>query len=143
MEGLDLDTLDVHKGSEAGFELQLEHPATGAPLPIWITVQGPDSDAYTNATRELGRNNAERAARGKRVIMAEEEKEAWTVDFLALLTVTWRAGEGVTIGGQPFPAFSKSAAKTLYSDRRFPWIREQINRAIGNRANFLTGSARS
>jgi hypothetical protein len=136
---LDLCDLDVRKGAEAGFELQLAHPQSGTPLPIFITVLGADSDLYQTALRTQQRRRMERLARGKRTPITPEEIEEDALALLAGITTAWRTAPGVTLDGQAFPAFSQNAAKQIY--QRFPWIREQVDQAMGDRANFLPRSA--
>lgn len=139
MDKLDLSALDVRKGADAGFELQLQHPQSAAPLPIWITVLGADSDVYQSALREQSRKRTDRLARGRRAPVTPEEVEAAALDLLSGITIGWRAE--CTLDGQPFPAFSQSEARKLYA--RFPWVREQVDVAMGDRANFFPRPAAS
>jgi hypothetical protein len=141
MDSLDLSRLDVRKGADAGFELQLTHPVSGAPLPIFVTILGADSDEYQGALREQQRKYTERMARGKRAPVTQDEMEEQSLVLLARITRSWRTVGEVALDSKPFPAFSSAEARRLYE--RFPWIREQIDRAMGDRANFLPGSATS
>jgi hypothetical protein len=138
-ETLDLSSLDVKAGAEAGFELQLTHPQSGDLLPIWITVLGADADTYQHAVRRSNTRGLEMLSRRKRV--TPEEHADQTLELLATITRGWRSGPKVTLKGQPFPAFSVAAAKQLYAD--FPWIREQVDQAMADRANFLPRRATS
>ena len=139
MEKLDLSALDTKKGAEAGFEVQLTHPKTGAELPIWITVLGVDSDTYRSTLMAQQRRRMEKLRRGKRMNVTPEELEDEALDLLVTITAAWRAD--VDLDGKPFPSFSTTAAKALYA--RFPWIREQVDAAMADRANFLPGSSTS
>ena len=68
--------------------------------------------------------------------MAEIEND--TIELLAAVTAGWR-GDFV-LDGTPLP-YTEHNAQQLY--RRFAWIREQVDQAVGNRANFLPRSPAS
>jgi hypothetical protein len=65
-----------------------------------------------------------------------EEIESDGLELLAACTKSW---SGVVIEGKQV-AFSHEAAADLYT--RFPWIKEQVDTAIGDRANFIKGSSK-
>lgn len=140
MDQLDLAALDVRKGADSGFELQLTHPVTGAALPLFVTILGADSDEYQSALREQQRRRMERMARGKRAPITPEEIDDEALNLLARITRGWRA-DGMLLDGKPLPAFSTAEARKLYE--RFPWIREKVDQAMGDRGNFLPGFATS
>ncbi len=140
---MDLSALDTRKAAEQGFELQLENPFTGEPLDIWITVLGADSGAYQDLLREQSRRRTEILAKRKQKMLSQDDIERDTLELLAAVTTGWRAGEGVTLDGQPFPAFSRAAARELYSRAGMRWIAQQVDRAMGDRQNFLPKSATS
>ena len=138
MEKLDLSALDTKKGAEAGFEVQLSHPQTGALLPIWITVLGADSDTYQATAKAQQRKRADKLMRGRRFQFATpDEQEEDDLDLLSTVTTGWRAE--ADLDGKPWPAFSAAVARALY--KRFPWIKEQLFTATADRANFLPRSA--
>lgn len=128
-----LAELDTCKGADAGFECQINHPTTGAPIALWITVLGTDSETYRRTLNAQTRRMQERARKTRRPSTPEEIDED-ALQLLAAVTTGWRA-ELELDKGVPFPAFSKAAAVDLY--RRFRWIREQVDQAVGDRANFL------
>lgn len=132
---LDLSTLDTSAGAERGFELQLQHPVTHAPLPMWITLRGQDGPTWRDRQRDLQRARLDAAQRTDRMV-TQDDIEDDTISLLAGVTVGWR-GE-FTLDGAELP-FSEAAAAALY--RRFLWIREQVAAAGAKRANFLHGSA--
>lgn len=134
-EVLDLSALDTAKGAEQGYELTLSHPKTGEPTPMKITVLGADSDAYREKLRDFQRRRADRMNKGRRLSVTPEEIEAETLEMLVAVTTGW---SGFTLDGAPLP-FSGDNARTVY--RRFSWIREQVDQAVGDRANFLPTSA--
>lgn len=134
MESFDLAALDIGAGAEAGFELQLRHPASRELLPMYITLRGQDSATWREVQRELERRRMETAQRrGVPVVAADIEDD--TIELLARTTLGWR-GE-FTLEGQVLE-FSTARAVDVY--RRFLWIREQVAAAGANRANFLPGS---
>jgi hypothetical protein len=139
MEKLDLSALDTKKGAEQGFEVQLTHPNTGTVIPVWIKVLGIDSDTYRATLMAQQRRRMERLRRGKRMNVTPEELEDEALDLLVTITISWRAD--MTLDGKPYPEYSTSAAKSLY--QRFPWIREQVDSAMADRANFLPGSEKA
>ncbi len=131
---MDLSALDTRKAADEGAKLHLRHPVEDTPLtkddgsPITITLVGSDSATFkramqVQADRRLKSNNR------RAISMQSIEDDA--VDLLSAATVGW---DGIVVDGKELP-FSNENAKTLYE--RFPWIREQVNSFIGERANFL------
>lgn len=133
----DLSQLDTTKGAAEGFELQLRHPETDAPLPLWVTVIGADSDEYHAAVMKQQRKRMERLKGHRRMNLSPEELQEEAIELLVGATRSWR-GE-MKLDGKDFPAYTPAAAKQLY--KRFKWMREQVDAAMGDRANFLPRSA--
>jgi len=135
---MDLATLDTEQRANAGVEVQLKHPTTGAPLEMWITLYGMDSQAYEDKQLEMQRRRLELMSRGsggdpdpaRRV--AQEK-----IEMLVAFTKDWR---GIERDGQTL-AYSQQAATALYSKRGLRWIGEQIDTAVHDRALFLPGGA--
>lgn len=134
---MDLSQLDTTKGAAEGFEVQLRHPETDALLPLWVAVIGADSDEYQAAVNKAQRKRMERLKGHRRMTLTPEELQEESIDLLVGATRGWRAE--MKLDGQDFPAFSPAAAKQLY--KRFRWMREQVDAAMGDRANFLPRSA--
>ena len=136
---MDLDKLDTTEAAEAGVWMPVLHPGNNTPLmdgetPCQILVVGTDSSRFRKAQRAA----ADRRIRGGRFRFASaEEQEADTLELLSSCTLDWQA---IDMDGAPFP-YSKANAKTLYA--RFGWIRDQVDRYIGDRANFLPPSPTS
>jgi hypothetical protein len=65
-----------------------------------------------------------------------ESVEADGIQLLATVTKSWRQGEKqtLTVEGKELPC-TKDNAVILYE--RFPWIKEQVDTAVGDRANFI------
>jgi len=136
---MDLNDLDIVTAANGGFELELKHPTTGALLGIFITVLGNDSDEFR---KQYALQSKARLSRmGKRqsrepVPMEELERDA--IKVLAACTVKWRDRDNpcLTIGTE-MRSCSLVAAEALYT--KFPWIKEQVDIAISDRANFIKG----
>lgn len=133
---MDLATLAL-KGDVTSV-LDVRHPVTGAPLlidgaPVTITLCGMDSDRAKAARREqVDRRLADLS--GKPVSAAELEQNALTM--LAACTVDWSAN--MVFDGKPVPC-GRAEAISLYE--KLPWLREQVDRHVSSRANFLPASS--
>jgi hypothetical protein len=136
--GLDLAALDTRKGAEEGFQLELRHPASNEPLGVWIHLLGADSSAYQEQMREFRRRIAQALKRNMRASLTPEETDAESLEQLVCVTRSW--SDNTTLDGAKL-AFSPEAARKLYA--RFPWIVEQADRAVHERANFLPVRATS
>lgn len=152
---MDLKDFDVVSGANEGFELQLVNYKTQEPLPLFVTVLGRDSDAFRRVQADQQRRRLAKMTKGNVVrvgSVSAEELEADAIDLLAACTVGWReelAPEGsavpegsrhekktLTVRGEELTCTRANAAR-LYAD--FPWIREQVDAAVGDRANFTQG----
>lgn len=131
----DLDNFDSRKGAEEGFELQLTDPKTGTPTPEYITVLGVDSDAYQSAVYEQQRRQIKAMAKSRKVMLTPEEIKANEDELRIACTKAWR---GDKLGKV---AFTPAAATALYAS--YPEIKEQVDRAIADRANFLPSASTS
>lgn len=118
-------------------DMPVNNPKTGKPVmagakPVTITLAGRDSEVYRKISRELANKRIEAArAAGKEVELSDEELQNEALDLLSALTLGWT---GVVSGGEPFP-FSTENARKMYE--RLPWLREDVDRFVGNRANFM------
>lgn len=134
------NSFDTVALAAAGARLEVEGPdgvvvrnADGTAAMV-ITLLGADSDAFRKAqNRNLNKRLAKR-----NVKMTAEELEAETIDLLAGVTVSWEGFQG--IDGQPIPCNAQNAV-ALYT--KYPFIREQADRFINERANFLPKSEAS
>jgi hypothetical protein len=134
---VDLADLDTAKGGEEGFELQLLHPTTGDPLTTKITVLGQDSDTYQDAAREQARKRSVAMRKRRNYQPSTEELDS---DFIDLAVAATKGWVDMQVDGKDYP-FTVANARLLY--RRFKWIREQVESAIGDRNNFLPSAANS
>lgn len=138
--GTDLAIFDTKTQADKGFKLDILDVRTGEPSGFWITVLGVDSELMQARIREEAERMADAMKRDFVASETAEASRARRIERLVLATVGW--AENAKIAGEPFP-FSTENARRLYSDPRFPAIREQVERGIQNRANFLPASAPS
>jgi len=132
---IDLASIDTVKGSNEGFDVSIYHPGTLADLGIIINVLGKDSDEFQKVSRAQQKKRMAKMTKGgfraQSMTPPPEEIEADGLDLLARCTKSW---SGVIVDGKEI-AFSLDAAKTVYT--RFPWMKEQVDTAIGDRAIFI------
>lgn len=135
---INLATLDTEQASDAGVEIQLKHPVTGAPLEAWITIYGRDGRRYEDKQIELQRRRLELMAAGRAVDDDAVRRTAQdAIELVAAMTKGWRE---LQLGDTP-AAFSEAEALKLYSRRGLRWIRDQVDEAIHTRALFMPGGA--
>lgn len=133
--------------ADQGFEVAILNPKTQLPTGVYITIYGVDSEVFQN-TQNKQQN---RRLQSKRIMLTAEEQKAQTADLLAACTKSWRTvevkeenGEKCEVSrdeieiepGQWFPCTTDNA-RMLYRKRGFAFVREQIDREMGDRANFL------
>jgi hypothetical protein len=136
---MDLKSLDTVSSSDEGAWLTLLHPKTNAPLvdektgkEAQIRLAGSDSEIYRSAQRKA-QNKRLSLPRGRRnQNLTAEELEAEALDILSLCTLEF---QGIILEGEALVC-TQQTAKNLYT--RFPWIREQVDVFIADRANYLT-----
>jgi len=130
---IDLSSIDTVKGANEGFDVQIYHPGTNEDLGITIRVLGKDSDEFRRISQAQSKKRLSKMTKGgfRNATVSPEEIEQDALDLLASVTKSWN---NVVIDGQPV-GFSKENALMVYE--RFPWIKEQVDTAIGDRANFI------
>lgn len=127
----DLSNYDTSKGAAAGAAMVLYAP-DGKPTDITFTLRGTDSPAYQQARREQADARMEEMSRrGLRGVQLRDVEDG-ALELLAAVTVGWT--DTLLVDGEAYP-FNRDNAIKLY--KRFPWIREQVEAFIANRANFL------
>jgi hypothetical protein len=134
---MDLSKFNVSKQAEQGAWCELENPATGEALtdddsrPVAIKVLGVDSKAWREKNREFQRKRFHKMRRTKSKNIDHTMSDEDTCELLAECTVEWT---GLVEDGEAI-AFTKEAAFDLFM--KYPWIREQVDVFIGDRANFF------
>lgn len=135
----DFANLDTVSASNEGAILELRGP-DGAALfqedgsPITITLLGPDSDAYTQASNIL--TNRALRSRGKAQITAESALTD-QISLLAKITTAWA---GIKVAGETWTCNSENV-KRFY--RAYPFVRDQVQEFVADRGNFLKASPTS
>jgi len=132
---VDLSSIDTVKGSNEGFDVQIYHPGTMVDLGIVINVLGKDSDEFQKISRAQNKRFMAKMTKGgfraSNFTRAPEEIERDSIELLAKCTKSW---SGVVIEGKEIE-FNYDNAVMVYE--RFPWLKEQVDIAIGDRANFI------
>ena len=132
---IDLAVIDTVKGSNEGFDIKIYHPGTMVDLGITINVLGKDSNEFQKISRAQSKKRMSKMNRGgfrvQNMIPPPEEIEADGLELLAKCTKFW---SGVVIDNKEIE-FSYDNALMVYE--RFPWMKEQVDTAIGDRANFI------
>ena len=100
-----------------------------------ITVLGADSDV---AVKHRAGNTTKRIQQAGRGAVTGESLDSEEASYLAKLTVDWN----IQIGNEK-PPYTFGAAVKLYKNPRLAFIREQVDRAIVQRARFLKASPTS
>jgi hypothetical protein len=129
---MDLASLDLTKASNDGAWITLKHPATGEDLSGKIKVVGKDSTKFVQLSDEYRRKTLEDMKSNKTMAQKMESAQEQSDAILVACTIDW---EGMMLDGKDLP-FSEFNVKMVYE--RFKWIKEQIDVAIADRANFLT-----
>lgn len=137
---MDLKELDTVTAANAGLEISLRHPATQEPIGMHITVMGRDSDAFREMQAQQNRGRLDRAVRAGSLKkgMLREQVDRDAIRLLAACTRSWRQdgveGGTLTVDGVEVEC-TAAAAEDLYT--KYPWVREQVDEAVMDRANFL------
>lgn len=119
---------DLAKVQDDGIDVAILHPKTGEELGITIRVAGPDSDRQKKARNAIN-NDRLRMSRNKRLTAAELEADALKVTAASI--ISW---DGVIENGEAIALNNESATTIL---TKYPFIREQLDAAVGDRAGFI------
>lgn len=129
---MDLGKLDLNKSANEGAWITLKHPATGEELSGRIKVIGKDSTKFIQMNEEFRRKTLEDMKSNKTMAQKMESAQEQSDAILVACTIDW---DGMVLDGEDLP-FNESNVKMIY--QRFTWIKEQVDIAIADRANFLT-----
>lgn len=124
----DFATLDSAAKADDGADLAVLHPVSGEKLGVVIRLAGADSAVHRKAAAAIA---SRRAKGGFRRTINLDDLQTESIEVLARCTLGW---SGVVLDGKDVPC-GKEAAVTLYT--RFPWLREQVETFISDRANYL------
>jgi hypothetical protein len=127
----DLSAIDTVKDANQGAEVELYHPTNGQDLGIRVRVLGKDSDKFRQVHAAQGRKRTAKLQKtGFRGGVSAADIEQEGIELLANCTIGW---SGMVMGGKEVP-FSTDNAIAIYT--QYPWIKEQIDSAIADRALF-------
>lgn len=134
---IDLSSLDTSVACARGFELELQHPITKAPLGSFITIVGKDSPAFEGFVKRQANDTLRRRFQLERKgrdaeAPTVEEIEARSIDLLVAATTGFR---NITFEGADL-SFNEDNARKLYTTLK--WVRGQVDEAIGDLENFMT-----
>ncbi len=129
---MDLNSLKPVK-ADKGATLEILHPETEEVIPgMTITLLGQDSAVYRKMQLSKQQVILNRMSKGKKVGDFDAEKLAEdTIDDLVKLTVKW---SGFQLEGKDIEATPENF-RMVYVE--WPWIKEQAQEFIANRANFF------
>ena len=132
---MDLSNLDVVALAEQGVTVELKHPATGESLTndkgdkMIVVVAGSDSKIFKSEVNARVKQNMLKKSKKDDVDIEGMEKRG--AELLAKCTLSW---SGIQEAGKDV-AFSVAAAQSLYL--KYPWIKEQVDAACGDRAELF------
>ena len=143
---LDLSTLDTKTPAEQGIVVELEHPFDPSlpfvdddGVPYSWTIMGSDAGKVrAKARKQLDRYI--QLIRKNRDPGDAEAGEADNIDRLAAATLGWHLPP---IDGKLAPEVNENNARKILSDPRFPWIAEQLTKAMGDRTRFFKPNSTS
>ncbi len=132
---VDLGNIDTTAGANAGCDVQLYHPGTNEELGITIHILGKDSDEFQKVSRAQSKKRMAKLSKSgfRATPIPTEEIEHDGIELLAACTKSWN---GVQVDGKVLECTQENVIAVY---ERFSWIREQVDAAIGDRANFIKG----
>lgn len=139
----DFSALDTKTAAEQGTVVELEGPDEKPLLdaegkPYWIRLMGGDAPKIRAKHRKSLDRTFEKIRKGKSP-GGVEESERDTIERLAAATLEWHVP---TLDGVALEC-NEANARKLYSDARFPWLVEQLQKRMDDRAGFFAQSSTS
>lgn len=133
---VDLASIDLEAACDKGAEFELVHPVTEAPLGVFISVLGKESEVFQSAIKDRINEGIRKSAIMKpnnraANIKTIEASEAENVELLVQCTVGWR---NMVFEGQEL-SFSQENVRKIYKAR--PWVVKQVDAAVGNMELFF------
>jgi len=128
---MDLNKLDLTKASNEGTWYTLKHPASNEDLPMKIKIIGKDSDKFIKLSEDFRRSTLDDMKNNKTVEQRIETSKEYGDNLLIACTIEW---QGIELDGKKLECTPENV-KLVY--KRFGWIKEQIDSAIADRANFI------
>ena len=133
---MDLSKLNTSDASEAGEKMEVMHPVTGAPIldgttAVSLLLAGQDSDRYRSMDRKISNKRLATSRNGQRLQLTAEGIDADNLQRLIACTLGWTGIGWDGAAKECTPENAREAYETL------PWLREQAEAFISDRANFL------
>ena len=136
---MSLAKLSPKAAAESGVEVTILQPTTNIPLGITVTVCGADSETFKNIQRkQLNRRlEKQQKSRTRQTAMTAEELELESMDVLVACTRSWSTGERkqLEFDDNEWLECTPDNVRRVYE--ALPWLKEQVDQEIGDRANFL------
>lgn len=134
MIDLDLDQLQ----QQTSGDMVVEHPVTGAATAARVSLAGPEHPSRKSIIfARMRARRAELERTGKIAMPDPRDDEADETELLAACTLGWT---GISRGGAAL-TFSADAARALYADPKYRWLRDQVKAALDRRELFFGSSA--
>lgn len=129
---MDLISLKSSK-ADSGSVLELKHPSTLEVLEgVTITLLGSDSKKAQSLKLAKQQSALDRINKGRNALKLEAKKLSDdSISEAAALTVAWK---GIELAGEALEC-NEENAKRIYTE--LPWVLEQVNEFIAERANFF------
>jgi len=125
---MDFSNYGTEKSND-GAVMEVRDEATGLIYDgVTVTLKGTDSEVFRNYTQA---KTQRRINSGKKEKFDAEANEKETLKLLAMLTVETK---GIEFNKK---AVEQDLAGFVDMYKRLPWLRDQADRFIGDRANFL------
>ncbi|MCE2915918.1 MAG: hypothetical protein LW768_10280 [Rubrivivax sp.] len=119
-------------------EIQLKRESQ--PLPIWVTMAGPEHPKRKQFVFAKQRRMRQQLAKtGKVELQDPAEDEADEVDLLATCVLAWR---GVVFNGKPLDC-NRANVLAVLSDPKRAWFRKALKAAFDDAEAFTVASAAS
>lgn len=141
---LDLKSLDIKAKAEVGARLFFDHPVEeGVKLDVFMDVLGRDSEKYKTLQKEnqLKRMNAKITSKKAFTIEDLNDMEEDDIELLTSMVIGFgdkdekgEILEYVILEGKELKYSKKNVTKLLTT---FPWMKEQVQKFLWDRANFL------
>lgn len=120
-------------------EVLLYHPRTGSEIPgpqgkpLSVTIHGPYSAKYKSFMRKQQQARLQNVTRQNRnaLNITAEELEAGAMDLIIACIESWN----MSFEGDKVLALTEENIREVF--KQHPWVRDQIDAAMGNAADFL------
>ncbi len=117
---------------------ELKHPLDGAPLGVYFMLAGPEHPIRQKMALQYSRDLRRKVQKAGKIVFDDpaDEREQ-ELDFLVASTLGWK---GLEVDGAAVE-YSAGAARSLYQDVRFAWVRRQVRKALDDAEVFIGSSS--